>query len=605
MLTREFDIQDWLGLGRLTGPIFGKELRVSSRRRRNYVLRFVYLVLLLVFISVVWCNLDLSARSPAAMRYRMAQAGTQVITMIVVFQFVALPLLAVAMLSTSISEEISHRTLGGLMSTPITSAQIVWGKLLSRVFQLMLVAGIAVPILAFLRMFGGVPWLFILSSLCLTLTMVLFAGALSLFFSIGRRQAHGVILRTLFVLILLFGILPGIFILMRQFRAYGFVDIGFSQWVLNSLGRLIIWASPFSQMYYLVEGVLSPGAGNARGVAAGWIGWAANCLMMLGLTGGLLALSIRKVRRVALSQAVGQSDQAGNGRWHLSQQQAETPSEAGAIRRVRGACVVWKELRSPLIQGGKKVAWIGFGVAAAAQVTMYVLYSQQALLKQDYTHMLCVSLFLLIGLLGSIFQSATTITSEKETQSWPILLSTPLSDWQILLGKAIGTFRRCLPVWIFLILHMVLFTALRTIHPAAMPIMAGIIIWVVVFLSGSGLYFSVRCKKTSAAVISNLALILLIWGILPGVVWVLCLFGPYQPLLNGVSFANPLVQAFIAMESLAGQERAQMSLADIHFSGMGPPWIFWTALRLYGGVYLGVGFALMVMAKRRLRKRIF
>ncbi|NQV33254.1 MAG: ABC transporter permease subunit [Phycisphaeraceae bacterium] len=598
-------MRHWLGLGWLTGPIFGKELRVSSRRRRNYVLRFVYLVLLLVFISVVWCNLDLSARSPAAMRYRMAQAGTQVITMIVVFQFVALPLLAVAMLSTSISEEISHRTLGGLMSTPITSAQIVWGKLLSRVFQLMLVAGISVPILAFLRMFGGVPWLFILSSLCVTLTMVLFAGALSLFFSIGRRQAHGVILRTLFVLILLFGILPGIFILMRQFRAYGFIDTGFPQWVLNSLGGFVTWLSPFSQMYYLVDGVLSPRAGSGRGAVFGWIGWAANCLMMLWLTGGLLALSIRKVRRVALSQAVGQLDQTADGRWRLFKQQAETPSEVSAIRRVRGACVVWKELRSPLIQGGKKMAWIGFGAAAVVQAAMYVMYSQQSLLKESYTHMLCVSLFLVIGLLGSIFQSATTITSEKETQSWPILLSTPLSDWQILLGKAFGTFRRCLPVWIFLLIHMVLFTALGTIHPAAMPIMAGIIIWVVVFLSGSGLYFSVQCKKTSSAVICNLALILLIWGILPGVAWVLCLFGPYQSLLNSVSFANPLVQAFIVMESLAGQEGVQRSLADIQFSGIGPPWAFWTALRLYGGAYLCVGLALMVMAKRRLRKRVF
>ena len=35
----------------LTGPIFGKELRVSSRRRRNYVLRFVYLMLLTGFLA--------------------------------------------------------------------------------------------------------------------------------------------------------------------------------------------------------------------------------------------------------------------------------------------------------------------------------------------------------------------------------------------------------------------------------------------------------------------------------------------------------------------------------------------------------------------------
>ena len=33
---------------RLIGPIFDKELRVSSRRARNYVMRTVYLVLLLI-----------------------------------------------------------------------------------------------------------------------------------------------------------------------------------------------------------------------------------------------------------------------------------------------------------------------------------------------------------------------------------------------------------------------------------------------------------------------------------------------------------------------------------------------------------------------------
>jgi ABC-type transport system involved in multi-copper enzyme maturation permease subunit len=611
-MTTQPHILSYFSPTRWTGPIFYKELRVSSRRRRNYVLRFVYLIVLLAFIAVVWGNLNLSARSPAAMRYRMAMAGIQMICMIVAFQFSVLPLLAVAMLSTSISEEISHRTLGGLMSTPITSAQIVLGKLLSRVFQLMVMAGITVPILAFLRMFGGVPWLFILSSLCVTFTMVLFAGALSLFFSIGRRQAHGVILRTLFVLALFFGILPGMMIVMFQFNAYGFGSSRLFQWVIHSFGRLLALSSPVSQMYCLVTNVLNPGA-NRAGVgvlggvgislaANGWAGWGVHCLMMLGLTWGLLVLSIRRVRRVALNQAVGLDlNRQVEGRVFGLKDETQT----GEIRRVHGDCVVWKELRSPLIQGGNKMAWIGFGVAGLVQIVLYAIYSLQGLLKEDYTHILCVSLFLGLGLLGSIFQSATTITAERETQTWPILLSTPLSDWQILLGKAIGTLRRCLPVWVFLISHMVLFTILGMIHPAALPIMGAIILWVVVFLSGSGLYFSTRCNKISGAVITNLALILLIWVALPAVAWVLCLFGPHQSLLQMVLFANPLFQALVAMQSLAGQEGANRALADVHFSGMGSLWVFWTFLRLYGGVYLAVGFAFMMMAKRRIRKRIF
>jgi len=37
--------------GWLTGPIFDKELRVSSRRRRNLALRFSYILLLTAFRS--------------------------------------------------------------------------------------------------------------------------------------------------------------------------------------------------------------------------------------------------------------------------------------------------------------------------------------------------------------------------------------------------------------------------------------------------------------------------------------------------------------------------------------------------------------------------
>jgi hypothetical protein len=43
-----------VNLSWLTGPIFDKELRVSSRRRRNYVLRSVYVALFLVFVSLIW-----------------------------------------------------------------------------------------------------------------------------------------------------------------------------------------------------------------------------------------------------------------------------------------------------------------------------------------------------------------------------------------------------------------------------------------------------------------------------------------------------------------------------------------------------------------------
>ena len=109
---------------RLFGPIFAKELRVSSRRKRNYITRFAYLVFLTGFLSVIWLDaVDFTVSSGTHVASRLAQAGKQIIVTLVWFQFYATQLIAVVMLSTAISDEIYHRTLGLLMTTPINSFQ--------------------------------------------------------------------------------------------------------------------------------------------------------------------------------------------------------------------------------------------------------------------------------------------------------------------------------------------------------------------------------------------------------------------------------------------------------------------------------------------------
>jgi ABC-2 type transport system permease protein len=98
-----------------------------------------------------------------------------------VFQFLATQFLAVILMSTAISDEIYHSTLGVLMTTPINSFQIVIGKLFSNLLQIVILIGISLPLLSLVRVFGGVPWSFVWSSLCVTLTAIVFAGSLSLY----------------------------------------------------------------------------------------------------------------------------------------------------------------------------------------------------------------------------------------------------------------------------------------------------------------------------------------------------------------------------------------------------------------------------------------
>ena len=192
----------------LIGPVFDKELRVSSRRRRNYVFRFIYLVLLTLFVVLAWVSMVRFHGSASWRIARMAEAGKIIISTIIMFQFFTTQIIAVIMLSTSISDEVYHRTLGVLMTTPVNSFQIVTSKLFSGLLQLLLYLTLSIPLLAIVRVFGGVPWDFIISSICITLTAILFAASVSLKFSIYGRRAYAVILKTLLTLSIIYAFIP-------------------------------------------------------------------------------------------------------------------------------------------------------------------------------------------------------------------------------------------------------------------------------------------------------------------------------------------------------------------------------------------------------------
>ena len=128
----------FLSLSWLTGAIFEKELRVASRKRRSYVLRFAYVSLMTSILVMVWIGVVEYGGSALQITSRMSIAGLAIITFIIWFQFCACQIVAGVMLSTSISDEIYHKTLGLLMTTPINSFQIVMGKLLSKLLQLLL-----------------------------------------------------------------------------------------------------------------------------------------------------------------------------------------------------------------------------------------------------------------------------------------------------------------------------------------------------------------------------------------------------------------------------------------------------------------------------------
>ncbi|MCF7955040.1 MAG: ABC transporter permease subunit [Phycisphaerae bacterium] len=581
-----------LSLNWLTGPIFDKELRVSSRRKRNYVVRFVYLALLTTAAALFWAEM-VRYNGPISYRIsRMARAGMTITFIVIWFQFIATQIVAGVMLSTAISDEIYNKTLGTLMTTPISSFQIVTGKLLSKLLQTLMLIGLSFPLLSIIRIFGGIPWSYVVSSIAITIVTVIFVGSLSLFFSIFTRKAYVALILTILTLAVIFALIPFMVILGDVVGLYNVRE--------RSFFAFFSYINP-----YIAMGMNTEAAFSSRSFIATVNRWIPNCLVMLAALGALLSVSFAFVRKVALRQATGQPDiftpkakSAGNeGSPHLTE---------SSIRRVSNSPVLWKELRGPILGKRKKLLSISIGISILILIFTYLALASGNDLDHRDTHICYVLIFYSIGFLFTTILPATAITHEKESRSWHLLLATTLSNWDIVIAKFIGSIKRCLPAWGFLIAHLVIFTLFGFIHPLGILQVAIVSIGTSILLIGSGLFFSAIFKRTTTAVIMNFIFAAVIWGAIPFVLVMIYEIGRVRQVRHlSESYLNtiPFAQVVMSMESTAnGFDK----LRNPHWAnGSKSPEASTIIMLKSSAVNTVIGIILILLAKSRFRKKIF
>ncbi|MHC4229604.1 MAG: ABC transporter permease, partial [Planctomycetota bacterium] len=476
---------------------------------------------------------------------RMAEAGKAIVACIVWFQFCVTQVVALIMLSTSISDEIYHRTLGLLMTTPINSFQIVMGKLFSRLLQLILLMAISLPLLAIVRVLGGVPWDYVVSSLCVTLTTILFVGSLSLFFSIFTRRAYVAIIVTCLTLGVIFALLP--------LGLYAIWDVTNSAISETSILSAIFLPNPYCNLFFSTMMMVEPRAVGTVPIAS----WPLHCGIILAASVVVLSVSVIGVRKVALGQASGQlgvSFRKRRSGKNAMQVPAGRQDFTAATRRVLGPPVLWKELRFPVLGRRRIATRVAVFVSVALLLITYALCAKEGMLDEEPAHILYAIAYMGIGILFTVVLASTCITSEKESRSWPLLLTTTLDDRDILLGKYFGILRRCLVFWCLLFGHIAIFVLAGMIHPIAIIMSAILVMWITVFLAGSGIYFSSCFKRTTTAVIMNLALAAAIWIVAPIMLSIIGLIiGGSDDTLEVCILANPMVHIIVIMLGTVGE----------------------------------------------------
>jgi ABC-type transport system involved in multi-copper enzyme maturation permease subunit len=220
-----------------------------------------------------------------------------------------------------------------------------------------------------------------------------------------------------------------------------------------------------------------------------------------------LTLSVRRIHRITHGltwSRAGGSPQGTKVRWsEVRRSRRQQRRAARPIRRVQGPAVQWKELQIPVF-GVRWQVLLSIGLCVVVTGLVVVALFGRMMFGLFLIPIQILQLLLVIDLAVA---AGGAITREKEARTWPILLATPLSSRQIIKGKALGAFRKNLPLLVSLVGFYLLAGLLGPTHQfellfAVILNLAGIVL----FLLGVGLYLSVRLRTTTGAVAATLGL---------------------------------------------------------------------------------------------------
>jgi ABC-type transport system involved in multi-copper enzyme maturation permease subunit len=262
-----------------------------------------------------------------------------------------------------------------------------------------------------------------------------------------------------------------------------------------------------------------------------------------------------------------------------------------------------------LIQGFEgRNSIIGLVVTIGVLLMTYGAWAKEGYLDEDFTHVSYAVMFVLIAMVFHIVFSASSITSEKESRAWPLLLATSMDDWQILAGKAAAVFLRCSAVWLLLAGHVVVFVLVGYIHPVAIIHLLMLVAWLVVFLTSAGLYFSAGLRRTTSSVVATFALALALWVVAPMVLGLMATISRSEQIARIGVCANPVVQAAAIMHGAGGRYNAHAALAKLRYDWLDESLdVGSTTTVLVVTMLIYASFALLFAwrAKCRFRRNIF
>jgi ABC-type transport system involved in multi-copper enzyme maturation permease subunit len=539
----------WL---KIFGPVLYYDMIRQARRSRFAVLRFVYV---LVLVLCLYGSTNQTTRQLGSVDvHQGAKIAEYYFEIFMLAQFAMAMLLTPAYVAGSVAEEKERGTLEFMLSTDLLNREIVLSKLASRLANLALMVLAGLPILSILQFLGGVDPNLVWAGFAVTAMTIFGVAGVGILCSVQCRRPREAISLAYLAIVLYYAVSLGLVLLTEYFTGIGTEPIWFGQNPPTFADALdIILAGNLVKFIIEVRK-----AGNLGTLASVLPDLVRDFAIFYGVVGfGCAALAIARVRRAGLIQS-----------------QDTRAILRGARRRLRPRLgldpMLWREYH--VETGGRSVVVaiiIAVLVLAATFVPAAIILwqnwfptsigSRRFDLAEDMNRWVRIATVVAgcLTMLAVAVRASTSVTSERDKQTLDTLLTTPLSSNEILRAKWSGSLLavRSGMIWLMMIWLLGLLTG--GLHIIALPIL--MVTWMVYagFAAALGMWFSTVSRSSArATVLSILVLIALSGG--HWMVWMFCgLFRPVSsadfgilvPMTQAGVFTPPFVMGFFAFYS--------------------------------------------------------
>jgi ABC-type transport system involved in multi-copper enzyme maturation permease subunit len=178
-------------------------------------------------------------------------------------------------------------------------------------------------------------------------------------------------------------------------------------------------------------------------------------------------------------------------------------------REVGDRPVLWRELAQPAFRSRWRLA---LTILVLAGLLIYLNIEMESSQERHGANMMIMGLGLAIMLLLGSGAASSAIPQERESRTLDVLMTTPLSAREIILGKFWGAMRRQWFLPSVLLIHLLLSGVLGSTVPlVALVHVSVVIVASLAFLSAVGIWMSVKSKKSVGASVRTALIGLGVW----------------------------------------------------------------------------------------------